>query len=119
MSILKNNIVVGIAAGLAATILAPVLVPAIKRSSRPLAKFMVKGGITLYESAREAVAGAGEMMEDVVAEVRAESMAHTDEGMHAGMHEEDEGMAGQPVPARGNGASGGMSSVQLERGGAT
>ena len=75
MSIFKNNFVVGVTAALAATVIAPMLIPAIKRSGRPLAKSLVKGGIVLYEKGREAVAGAGEMMEDVVAEVRAEATA--------------------------------------------
>lgn len=114
MSIFKNNVVVGITAALAATIIAPVLVPAIKRSSRPLAKFLVKGGIVLYESAREAVAGAGEMMEDVVAEVRAEAMEKQTAMPEAPADEE---ASWRPEQARGNGA--GMPSSQFERGGAT
>jgi len=73
MSIFKNNFVVGITAGLVAAVIAPVLIPAIKRGSRPLAKSLIKGGIMLYAKGREAVAGAGEMVEDVVAEVYAES----------------------------------------------
>jgi hypothetical protein len=73
MSIFKNNFVIGITAGLAASVIAPVLIPALKRGSRPLAKSLVKGGIILYDKGREAVAGAGEMMEDVIAEVRAEA----------------------------------------------
>lgn len=72
MSIFKNNFIVGVTAALAATILAPVIVPAIKRSGRPIAKSLVKGGILLYEKGREAVASAGETMEDVIAEVRVE-----------------------------------------------
>jgi hypothetical protein len=74
MRIFKNNFVVGIAAGLAASVIAPLLIPAVKRGARPLAKSLVKGGAMLYEKSREAVADAGEMMEDVVAEVRAEAV---------------------------------------------
>lgn len=73
MSIFKNNFVIGLTAGLAATVIAPVLIPALKRGSRPLAKSLVKGSIMLYDKGREAVAGAGEMMEDVIAEVRVEA----------------------------------------------
>jgi hypothetical protein len=72
MSIFKNNFVVGLTAGLAAAVIAPALIPALKKGSRPLAKSMVKGSILLYDKGREMVAGAGEMMEDVIAELQAE-----------------------------------------------
>jgi hypothetical protein len=74
MRIFKNNFVVGIVAGLAASVIAPLLIPAVKRGARPLAKSLIKGGTMLYEKSREAVAEAGEIMEDVVAEVRAEAV---------------------------------------------
>jgi len=73
MSIFKNNFVVGIASGLVAAVIAPVLIPALKKSGRPLAKSLVKGGIMLYDKGRQAVAGAGEVLEDVIAEVQAET----------------------------------------------
>lgn len=72
MSIFKNNFLVGVTAALTATIIAPVIIPAIKRSGRPIAKSLVKGGILLYEKGREVVANTGEVMEDVIAEVRVE-----------------------------------------------
>lgn len=123
MSIFKNNFVVGVTAALAATVIAPVLLPAIKKSGRPLAKSLVKGGIVLYEKGREAVASAGEMMEDVVAEVRAEAMerhsaAKVDAPAAYAMSDEF-----QPEAYSGNGADGGAqkdtSSPQFERGGPT
>jgi hypothetical protein len=117
MSIFKNNFVVGITAALAATVLAPVLVPAIKRSGRPLAKTLVKGGIVLYEKGREAVASAGEMMEDVVAEVRAESMEGNEE---ADAHAANSTSGFQPQVYNGNGGTRKEApQVQDERGGAT
>jgi len=73
MSIFKNNFVVGITSAIAATILLPMIAPALKRSGRPLAKSLIKGGIVLYEKGREAVSGAGEAMEDLIAEVRTEN----------------------------------------------
>lgn len=111
MSIFKNNFVVGVTAALVATVLAPIAVPAIKRCSRPLTKFLIKGGIVLYENAREAVAHAGEMMEDVVAEVRAESMER---------HSRAAGEETFPTPEgpSGEGAAG-MPPAPVERGGAT
>jgi len=72
MDIFKSNIVVGLTAALAATVLAPVLIPVIATASRPLAKSLIKGGVMLYERGREAVSGAGEVMEDLIAEVRSE-----------------------------------------------
>jgi hypothetical protein len=72
MDLFKNNLAVGITAAIAATVLAPVLVPIITVAGRPLAKSLVKGGVILYEKGRETVAGAGEVMEDLIAEVRSE-----------------------------------------------
>lgn len=117
MSIFKNNFVVGVTAALAATVIAPVLIPAIKKGSRPLAKSLVKGGIILYEKGREAVASAGEMMEDVIAEVRAEAT----ERQSAAMTDAPAGYAmseGVQAPAySGNGGTG-TSSPSSERAGA-
>ena len=73
MSIFKNNLIVGIASGLVAAVIAPALIPALKKSGRPLAKSLIKGGVMLYDKGREAVAGAGEVIEDVIAEVQAET----------------------------------------------
>jgi hypothetical protein len=119
MNLLKNNFVVGVTAALAATVIAPVLIPAIKRGSRPLAKSLIRGGILLYEKGREAVANAGEAMEDVVAEVRAETQAPnaapTTEA--AGGFQPQE--VYRPAMHGGNGSGNGASSVSMERGGAT
>lgn len=68
----KSNLAVAVTAALAATVLAPVLVPIITAAGRPLAKSLLKGGVILYEKGRETVAGAGEVMEDLIAEVRSE-----------------------------------------------
>ncbi len=72
MDILKSNIMIGITAAIAATVLAPVLVPALTTAGRPLAKSLIRSGILLYEKAREGVAESGEILEDLVAEVRSE-----------------------------------------------
>jgi hypothetical protein len=72
MDILKSNIAVGIGAALAVTVLAPVVVPVMVTIGRPIAKGLLKGGLMLYERGREAVAVAGESVEDMVAEIRAE-----------------------------------------------
>lgn len=72
MDILKSNIVVGVSAALAVTVLAPVLLPVVATVGRPIAKSLLKGGLMLYERGREAMAVAGESVEDMMAEIRAE-----------------------------------------------
>jgi hypothetical protein len=72
MDIFKSNIVVGFTAALVGAALAPVLLPVMAAAARPLAKSLIRGGVMMYEKSREAVAGAGEMIEDLVAEVHAE-----------------------------------------------
>lgn len=75
MGILNSNVAVGVGAAVVATILAPVLLPVIGTVGRPLAKTMIRGGLMLYERSREAVALAGEIAEDMIAEIRAEDAA--------------------------------------------
>ncbi len=62
----------GIAAGLGAVVLAPVLIPAVAKASKPVAKALIKGGIIAYKKSRSAIAETGEVLEDLVAEVKAE-----------------------------------------------
>jgi hypothetical protein len=62
----------GIAAGIGAVILAPVLIPAVAKASKPVAKALIKGGIIAYEKSRSAIAETGEVLEDLVAEIKAE-----------------------------------------------
>jgi hypothetical protein len=58
--------------GIGAALVAPTVLPALGSSLRPLAKALVKGGVLLYDSVKESVAEAGEQLNDLVAEVRAE-----------------------------------------------
>ena len=62
----------GIAAGVGAVILAPVLIPAVAKASKPVAKALIKGGIIAYEKSKSAIAETGEVLEDLVAEVKVE-----------------------------------------------
>ena len=62
----------GIVAGIGALVLAPIVIPAIAKIGKPIAKAAIKGGITLYEKSIVTVAEAGEVLEDLVAEARAE-----------------------------------------------
>jgi hypothetical protein len=62
----------GIIAGIGAVVLAPVMIPAIAKIAKPIAKTALKSGIMLYEKSKAAVAEAGEVFEDLVAEAQAE-----------------------------------------------
>lgn len=69
---LKGNIVSGLAIGIGAAVLAPVVMPILVSVVKPLAKAAIKGGIMLYEKGKETVAEVGEVIEDIVAEAKAE-----------------------------------------------
>ncbi len=76
---LKGNILTGLAIGIGAALFAPQVIPAIAGVVKPIAKAAIKGGLILYEKSRETFAEAGEMMEDIVAEVKAEmAESHTE-----------------------------------------
>jgi len=62
----------GAAIGIGALILAPVLLPVLAAATRPLIKAGMKGGIMLYEKGKEMIAETQELLEDLVAEVKAE-----------------------------------------------
>ena len=51
---------------------APIVLPAVAAVSRPLAKTLIRGYLTLSDLAKEFSAGAGEQISDLVAEVKAE-----------------------------------------------
>jgi polyhydroxyalkanoate synthesis regulator phasin len=69
--IFKGNIAV-LGIGIAAALLIPIALPVVARAAKPLVKAMVKSGIIVFEKGREAVAELCEVMEDVVAEAKAE-----------------------------------------------
>jgi hypothetical protein len=69
---LKGNIITGLAIGVGTAILAPVIVPVLAGIVKPLAKSAIKGSITLYELNKEKLAEVKEVVEDLVAEARAE-----------------------------------------------
>lgn len=66
---------IGIGIGLGFAALLPVVKPILKDAGRPLAKASIKGGILAYEKGREIAAHWGEVLEDLVVEVRAEMQA--------------------------------------------
>jgi hypothetical protein len=66
--------------GVAAIVLLPVLVPVVAGVGKPIAKAVIKGGILFYEKGKGVIAEAGEALEDLVAEARAElSEAETEQ----------------------------------------
>jgi hypothetical protein len=80
MSILEDeqrSLLIGAVAGLAAAGLVKYLGPAFSGAGRPMLKGLIKKGLTTYESSREAFAQARELVEDLVAEARAELEAET------------------------------------------
>lgn len=88
---LKGNILAGLAIGIGASILAPVVIPVIASVAKPLAKAAIKGGIMLYEKGREVAAEAGEVVEDLVAEAKAEMAEAEKEAAPVAIHEGEAG----------------------------
>jgi hypothetical protein len=58
----------GIIAGVGAIIAAPFVIPVLK----PVAKAAIKGGIVAYEKSKAVLSETGELLEDLVAEAKAE-----------------------------------------------
>lgn len=76
----RKNPGLGIFLGVGVVLLAPVLLPILGSAVRPLVRRAVKGGMMLYCKGKEAVAEAGEVFDDLVAEVREEMAREFDEG---------------------------------------
>ncbi len=62
---------VPITIGLGVVVLTPILLPVLK----PLAKATIKGGVSLYEKTKGALAESGEVLGDIVAEAKSELAA--------------------------------------------
>ena len=73
--------------GLGVAMAAPTVIPAVASGLRPLAKALVKGGLTVYDALKEGVAEAGEQLNDLVAETRAEMAV---DGRHSANGSEEE-----------------------------
>ncbi len=65
---LMSNLLIGAAA----VVLAPIVLPAVLAGVRPVAQTVLKGGVYVYDTAREMIAEAGEQVGDLVAEARSE-----------------------------------------------
>jgi hypothetical protein len=69
---LKGNIFTGLAIGIGAAILAPAIIPVVAGIAKPLVKAAIKGGVVLYDKGKETFAETKEIIEDLVAEAKAE-----------------------------------------------
>jgi hypothetical protein len=68
----KGNILGGLAIGIGASVVGPVVIPILATVAKPLTKAAIKGGYLIYEKGRETLAEAQEVIEDLVAEAKAE-----------------------------------------------
>ncbi|MGD2113900.1 MAG: DUF5132 domain-containing protein [Acidobacteriota bacterium] len=66
------SLIKGIGIGIGLTLVARELLPPFRDAARPLAKAGLKGSMSVFERSREALARAGETVEDLVAEVKLE-----------------------------------------------
>jgi hypothetical protein len=73
----QRTLVIGMVAGLVAAGLVKYVVPAFSGVGRPLLKGLIKTGLVTFETGREKVAQASEVIEDLFAEVRAELEAES------------------------------------------
>ena len=78
MAWLKGNIVTGLAIGIGSAIIAPLVVPALSKAAKPLAKAAIKGGLVLFETSKEKLAEAHELVDDLLTEARAELAAEAE-----------------------------------------
>ena len=76
---LKNPTVRNTAIGIGVAILVPIVVKAIAPFVRPVARSALKIGVVTYEKGREAAAEFGEIVDDMVAEVREELRAEREQ----------------------------------------
>ena len=72
MQQLDKSIWKGVAISLAVTVVTPIVAPIIIRASGPLLRAAGKAGVALYEKGRETAAEMGEVLDDLIAETKAE-----------------------------------------------
>jgi hypothetical protein len=70
--LMKADTAKGLAIGMGVALVAPMLVSSLMGASRPFARAALKSGFILYEKAKEVAAEFSEVVEDLVAEARAE-----------------------------------------------
>ncbi|KKD36775.1 MAG: DUF5132 domain-containing protein [Limnoraphis robusta] len=69
----QNNPTRTIAIGVGVLVLTPAVIPLLK----PVAKAAIKGGVSMYEKTKAAIAETGEVFGDIVAEAKAEVVAES------------------------------------------
>jgi Protein of unknown function (DUF5132) len=71
--LVANGLSTGLVVGIGAVVLVgPMLLPVVATVAKPLVKGVIKTGMTLYDKGNEVVAEVGEMIEDLMAEVKSE-----------------------------------------------
>ena len=70
--VLKGNVMTGLAIGIGAAVLGPTVLPVLASVAKPVVKAAIKGGLVLFEKGKETFAEMGEVVEDLVAEAKAE-----------------------------------------------
>lgn len=83
--LLKNETTKGVVVGVGIALVGIAAIPVIASIGRPFARAALKSSLLLVEKGREALAEAGEEMEDLLAEVKAELVA--DKGVFAAAEE--------------------------------
>ncbi len=72
MQQLDKSVWKGLGISLALTVVTPIVAPIIIRASGPLLRAAGKAGVALYEKGRETAAEMGEVLDDLIAETKAE-----------------------------------------------
>jgi hypothetical protein len=81
----------GLGVGIAAAVVAPTLAPVLGRGLRAALKSSIKGYLLLSERTRGAVADAGERLQDLYAEAKAEVDASVTAGANGGARAVEDG----------------------------
>jgi hypothetical protein len=76
----KGNIGSGLAIGIGSLIIAPLVIPALSKTTRPLVKAAIKGGLVLWGTGKEKLSEAYEVVEDLLAEAKSEIASETAHG---------------------------------------
>jgi hypothetical protein len=74
---LKSDVAKGLAIGIGVAVTVPIAMAAMSGAGRPFARALVKSGMILFDKGRESIAEVGEVIEDMVAEAKAE-MQHNE-----------------------------------------
>jgi Protein of unknown function (DUF5132) len=81
----QRTLIIGLISGLAAAGVVKHLAPALSDTGRPLLKGLIKVGLIAFETSREKLAQAGEIVEDLFAEARAELESDSTDAAYAGV----------------------------------